>query len=192
MCLPLAVIGGSRSRVGIGMQYAGQKKADHALSRRSTRSATGNIRSRRIRLASSRTASLRSATWRIRPPRLQPRPIASPFDSVTQNADPVASGYLPSVGSGAARLSRRKARALAPSRTQRHRWACSSPGGDVGFGDLQQKKHRHRPQQINPSAKSAGSCAARWTRCSRKWTPPSRRAATCGCSAASLSQSGRR
>lgn len=139
MCLPLAVIGGILAAAGSVAQYAGQKKADHALS------ATFNTeRDRQHSFENDQVAKFKdslSSVGNLADPTAQAAAAAnrlSAFDSVTQNADPVASGYLPTVGSAPQIVATEGARAGAKSAAATGSLARALASMS-GFGDLQQK-----------------------------------------------------
>lgn len=100
MCLPLAVIGALAAAGGMGMQYAGQKKADHALSR-----AFSAERGRQQAFQQDQIGAYKDSldsVARMATPEAQDAAAANrlnAFKAVTLDANPAVTGYLPSAGS---------------------------------------------------------------------------------------------
>lgn len=139
MCLPLAVIGGILAAGGAVAQYAGQKKADHALTTTFQRE-----RDRQHGFEADQVAKFQdslNSVGNMADPVAQEAAAANrlaAFQGVTQDANPVASGYLPTTESApqivATAGERAGAKANAATGSLSKALAAMS-----GFGDLQQK-----------------------------------------------------
>lgn len=139
MCLPIAVLGGILAAAGAGAQYFGQKKADHALTK------TFNTeRARQQSFQQDQVARFKdslSSVGNLADPNAQAAAAAdrlAAFTGVTQDANPVASGYLPTAASAPQVVATAGGRAGAKSSAATATLARALANMS-GFGDLQQR-----------------------------------------------------
>lgn len=139
MCLPLAVVGGILAATGSVAQYAGQKKADHALTKTFNRE-----RDRQHAFEQDQVGKFKdslASVGSLADPNAQAAAAANrlaAFTNVTQDANPVASGYLPTSASAPSIIATAGERAGAKSAAATGSLA-KALASMSGFGDLQQK-----------------------------------------------------
>jgi hypothetical protein len=140
MCLPVAaLIGLGLMGAGAGAQYFGQKKADHALTKTFNREQDRQHAFQQDQVAKFQDSL--NSVGNLADPAAQEAAAANrlaAFKNVTQDTNPVASGYLPTTSSAPQIVATAGERAGAKSAAATGSLA-KALAAMSGFGDLQQK-----------------------------------------------------